>query len=81
MKSESTIKRWIRELKIQGQLTDDPVLRSITYAQYHLLRRVIEDVKWGAVTEAAEHSAEHMRVHFRRDPSLIQPAQPVSRHI
>jgi len=74
MKSEGTIKRWIRELKIQSQLTDDPVLRSIAYDQYHLLRRVIEDVKWDTVTAAAEHSAEHMRVHFRRNASLTLPA-------
>ena len=74
MKSESTIKRWIRELKIQGELTDDPILRSIAYDQYHLLRRVIEDVKWINVTEAAECSAERIRVQFRRNASLTLPA-------
>ena len=46
MKDEKQIKRWIKELQEVAEVAPTTTLESrMAYYAYHLLRRVVEDVK------------------------------------
>lgn len=64
MKSERTIKRWIKELRdlVEKDPERQPTIESrIAYEQYHLLRRVVEDVQWPSVVDEVKATATLIR--------------------
>lgn len=52
MQNEQTINKWIRELQKIAQSDPTTLETRIAYLEWHLLRRVVEDVvDWPSVTD------------------------------